>query len=220
MRLRRVSLCPAATCDRPVTVGARLGAVGDEAHLPLYVEEPAPRGRASATGDVPHPHVLDVLRSAGRAAVATADRLVADADPVPGAAALPDVEVRHQNGFTVTRHVLARPAAVVPVFDAWLTSSGAVVVTAHGRLQPRNRPVLRQPHQLRLVAAVLRLHGSPIPVPVDLELVPWGSYRAALNLNLARRLVKSMGWHRRAAYFEAGHAVLEQVRQRIEMSLG
>jgi len=76
-----------------------------------------------------------------------------------------------------------------------------------------------QPHVLRVVPATLRLRGSLAPVPVDVELVPWGTYRAALHLNLARRLVRSMGWHRRTSYFTAAHAVLEQVRRRIEASI-
>jgi hypothetical protein len=216
MRLRRAGRPAAATGGQR---RRETEVVADEANLPLYVEEPPPRARSRPSGGGQQALVLEKLRSAGRAAVATADRLVANGDPVPGAAALPDVEVHHQNGFTVTRHVLARPTTVVPAFDAWLTRTRAVVATAQGRLHPRDRPVVCQPHQLRLVAAVLRVHGSLIPVPVDLELVPWGSYRAALNINLARRFVKSMGRHRRAAYFESAHAVLEQIRQRIEASL-
>jgi hypothetical protein len=166
-------------------------------------------------------------RALGRSAVATADRLIADGGHGGDVTAHAGVgwgggdgaEIRHLHGYTVTRHVLARPEAVVPAFDRWLAGTEGHVLTEAGRLHPSPRVTAIQPHVLRVVPATLRLRGSLAPVPVDVELVPWGTYRAALHLNLARRLVRSMGWHRRTSYFAAAHAVLEQVRRRIEASI-
>jgi hypothetical protein len=192
--------------------------VEDELVLPLYVDEPQPRRRSAEAQQAAT--VLDVLRSAGRVAVATADRLAADAEqasaaPPPSGIAV----VVHRQGYTLTRHILAHADLVAPAFDAWLAVTGGAVRTCAGRLQRADRLLTGQPHQLRAIAASLHLRSSPLPVPVDLELMPWGSYRAVLNLSLARRVVRTMGWHRRSAYFAAGHAVLERVREHLEREI-
>jgi hypothetical protein len=191
--------------------------VGDDPPLPLYVEERPPRRGTPARAETAS--VVATLRSVGRSAAATADRLIADGGATGTVVVSSGEEIRHVHGYSVTRHVLARPEAVVAAFDRWMASTGGHVLTEVGRLHPSPRPAPVQPHVLRVVPATLRLRGSLAPVPVELELVPWGTYRAALHLNLARRLVRTMGWHRRDSYFAAGHSVLELVRRWIEASI-
>jgi hypothetical protein len=191
--------------------------VGAEPPLPLYVEE-RPSRQAVAAGGEPA-SLVAALRTVGRSAVATADRLIADGGHTGAVAETPAVQVHQLHGYTVTRHVLARPELVVSAFDRWLACSGGIVVTECGRLDPAERTAAAAPRVLRLVPATLHLRASLVTIPVDLELVPWGAFRAALHLDPARRFVRTMGWHRRTSYFAAGHAVLEHVRGCIERSV-
>jgi hypothetical protein len=209
-------VAPWSCAERAATGRWHNAGVGAEPPLPLYVEE---RPSRHAVAGEEHASMVATLRTVGRSAVATADRLIADGGHTGAVAPAPAIEVRHLHGYTVTRHVLARPELVVRAFEQWLERTGAHVVTASGHLDPADRAAIAGPRVLRVVPATLHLRGSLVSVPVDLELVPWGAFRAALHLDPARRLVKTMGWHRRASYFAAGHAVLEHVRGWIERSV-
>jgi hypothetical protein len=121
-------------------------------------------------------------------------------------------------GFSVTRYLLASPTLTAAAFDGVLAAMGGRIRTGPGTLVVcvgRRRP---EPAagQLRVVCCRLWLRTSPVPVPVDLELLPLGQWRAVLHLRLARRFVRTMGWHRRRAYFAAGNATVDRLHRAVE----
>ena len=65
--------------------------------------------------------------------------------------------------------------------------------------------------QLRALTGRLRLWLSPVPLPVELDLVPWGRWRTMVTLRPDRRLGWSVGAHRRSRYFATGHAAMDVV---------
>lgn len=121
-------------------------------------------------------------------------------------------------GFSVTRYLLAPPAPSAAAYDDALTAMARRIRTGPGTLVVGVGR--RQPEpaggQLRVVRCRLWLRTSPVPVPVEMELLPLGQWRAVLHLRLARRFVRTMGWHRRRAYFAAGNATVDRLHRAVE----
>jgi len=181
--------------------------------LPLYLAEPCeprhgpPRGDHLSADAGDHrpgvPHGLVVL---GRAAHELSERL---APPPSGSAPLGSYETRRNVVIDITRHLVMAPADAAAAFDEWLTT-GARTATPRGSLR-LSSPIPPGPARLRAVPGRLALRLSPFPLPVELELVGWGEWRAALTLRPVRRLGWTVAPHRRSRYFAAGHATMDLV---------
>jgi hypothetical protein len=175
--------------------------------LPLYLAEPdgATRdGDHSAGGHRPAvPHGLVVL---GRAAHELSERL---ATP-PGSSSPPGgYETRRSVVIHITRHLVMAPEAAAAAFDEWL-ATGALTATPRGTLRVTSAAP-PGPSRLRAVSGRLSLRLSAVALPVELELVGWGEWRAALTLHPVRRFGWTVAPHRRNRYFAAGHATMDVI---------
>ncbi len=174
--------------------------------LPLYVVDPPrpprtdPAGPARRLTTAPGFRPLDTLvhRSARAHGVGPAAGLTESGPRV---------------SFTVTRYLLAPAGPTAAAFDAALRALGHRVRTGPGTLVlgVGRRPPEPAGGQLRVLRCRLWLRTSPVAVPVELELLPLGDWRAVLHLRLARRFVRTMGWHRRWGYFAAGNATVDRL---------
>ena len=142
--------------------------------LPPYLAEPdGPTHGDDAVDDDRRQGVPHGLVALGRAAHELSERL---ASPPGGTAPPGGYETRRSVVIHITRHLVIAPADAVAAFDAWL-ATGALTATPRGslRLAP---PAPPGPSRLRAVPGRLSLRLSPAPLPVELELVGWGEWRA------------------------------------------
>jgi hypothetical protein len=175
--------------------------------LPLYLATPGDRTRSEDpdAGDrrPAVPHGLVVL---GRAAHELSERL---ATPAGGSSPPGGYETRRSVVIHITRHLVMAPADAVAAFDEWL-ATGARTATRRGSLRLAS-PTPPGPSRLRAVPGRLALRLSPVLLPVELELVGWGEWRAALTLHPVRRFGWTVAPHRRSRYFAAGHATMDVI---------
>jgi hypothetical protein len=188
-----------------------------DGELPLLVpgdDRDDERARGREVLDTRHraAHLIDVL----------SERITMFGDDVRGVGVgdpLVAGHARAQSLMTISRYFIAHPEPVADAFDTWFAYEAGDIVTDAGTLELADEPSPPADVQLRLLTARLVLHHTARPVPVQLELVAWGSFRAALHLRPAMRIARPMGRHRRLAYFAGGHACAEVVRDRIEAVL-
>lgn len=191
--------------------------------LPPYLAEPHDPRRGPPHGDEDAssgagdrrpgvPHGLVVL---GRAAHELSERLA----PPPGASSSQGgYETRRSVVIDITRHLVMAPGDAAAAFDEWLTT-GARTATSRGSLRLAS-PVPPGPARLRAVPGRLALRLSPFPLPVELELVGWGEWRAALTLHPVRHFGWAVAPHRRTRYFAAGHATMDLIVRRLRTLAG
>jgi hypothetical protein len=188
--------------------------------LPPYLAEPDGQrhgddGDAGAgAGDrrLAVPHGLVVL---GRAAHELSERL---ATPPSGSSPAGGYETRRSVVIQITRHLVMAPSGAAAAFDEWL-ATGALTATPRGSLRLTS-PIAPGPSRLRAVPGRLALRLSPVPLPVELELVGWGEWRAALTLHPVRRFGWAVAPHRRTRYFAAGHATMDLIVRRLRTLAG
>jgi polyisoprenoid-binding protein YceI len=128
----------------------------------------------------------------GRAAHDLSERL---ASPPGGSSPPGGYETRRSVVIHITRHLVMAPAEAAAAFDEWL-ATGALTATSRGSLRLAS-PDPPGPSRLRAVPGRLALRLSPVPLPVELELVGWGEWRAALTLHPVRRFGWAVAPHRR-----------------------
>ena len=151
----------------------------------------------------------------GRAAHELSERL---ASPPGGSSPPGGYETRRSVVIHITRHLVMAPAEAAAAFDEWL-ATGALTATPRGSLRLAS-PVPPGPSRLRAVPGRLALRLSPVPLPVELELVGWGEWRAALTLHPVRRFGWTVAPHRRTRYFAAGHATMDLIVRRLRTLAG
>jgi hypothetical protein len=183
--------------------------------LPLYVVEPGvePDEPDPSAVEAPrHQHVTDAVHESwaalGRAAQQLSDRLAAQSAPDGGTG----FETTHGLVIAIARHLVMAPGDAVRAFDALLPRLVDPIVTPRGTLTLSVDSAGRRRtdvSQLRAIAGRLHLWLSPIPLPVELDLVPWGRWRTMITLHPDRRFGWSIGPHRRSRYFAAGHAAMD-----------
>ena len=183
--------------------------------LPLYVVEPG-AGRDEQPEPTPagprHPHLSDAVHDGwvalGRAATQLSDRLATP--PAAGGG----YETSRGLVIAIARHLVIAPGDAVRAFDLLLPRLAEPIVTSRGRLTLRVESAGRrrtEASQLRALTGCLRLWLSPVPLPVELDLVPWGRWRTMVTLRPDRCVGWSVGAHRRSRYFASGHAVMDVV---------
>ena len=187
-----------------------------EEYLALYVgDEPAPE---------PGPRHLVHERLARRrqpapSADASWASLVGPAAPFVSAASMRPT-AHHQ----IVRLILARPAVASIGFDRWSRQLGAEILTPDGAFRPDRDAILPDSSQLRRIRGVLDVWGSVFAVPVVLELLPWGTWRAAVSLRPVPHASLFLRYRRGRRYFTAGHAVMDvitaAVRSEAEVARG
>ena len=104
------------------------------------------------------------------------------------------------------------PGDAARAFDAVLPHLAEPIVTPRGTLTLSVDSAGRSrsdASQLRAIAGRLHLWLSPVPLPVELDLVPWGRWRTMITLHPDRRFGWSVGAHRRSRYFATGHAAMD-----------
>ena len=184
--------------------------------LPLYLAErddPTRSDDRSADGRRPAvPHGLVVL---GRAAHDLSERL---ATPPGGSSPPGGYETSRSVVIHITRHLVMAPDAAASAFDEWL-ASGALTATPRGSLRVAS-PAPAGPSRLRAVTGRLSLRLSPLALPVELALIGWGEWRAALTLHPVRRFGWTVAPHRRTRYFAAGHATMDVIVRRLRTLAG
>jgi hypothetical protein len=154
--------------------------------------------------------VHDSWVALGRAATQLSDRL---ATP-PATAAGGGYETSRGLVIAIARHLVIAPGDAVRAFDLLVPRLAEPIVTSRGRLtlsveSARQRPT--EASQLRALTGRLRVWLSPVPLPVELDLVPWGRWRTMVTLRPDRCFGWSVGAHRRSRYFASGHAAMDVV---------
>ena len=187
--------------------------------LPLYVVEPGaerdePPEPAAAPAGPRHQHltgaVHDSWAALGRAATQLSDRLATPPAPAAGGG----FETSRGLVIAIARHLVIAPSDAVRAFDLLLPGLAEPIVTRRGSLTLSVDSAGRQrteASQLRALTGRLRLWLSPMPLPVELDLVPWGRWRTMVTLRPDRRVAWSVGAHRRSRYFATGHAAMDVV---------
>jgi hypothetical protein len=153
-------------------------------------------------------HLVQAGLEAARRAADASDAVVA-ARGGPAAPADTPTTLR-PTVYQIVRLVLARPPDACAAFDGWRSATGDEVVTPAGRLR-LSAPGQPFATHLRHIPGRLVLHGSFVPVPVVLELIAWGRWRAAVSLRPERRLPGAMAYHRERRYLATGHAVMDVI---------
>jgi len=176
--------------------------------LPPYLVEPDGPGHGdddAGAGDR-RPGVPHGLVALGRAAHELSERLAA-----PPAASSPPggYETSRNVVIHITRHLVVAPAEAAAAFDEWL-ATGTLTATPRGSLCLAS-PIPPGPSRLRAVPGRLALRLSLVHLPVELELVGWGEWRAALTLHPVRRFGWTVAPHCRTRYFAAGHATMDLI---------
>jgi hypothetical protein len=146
----------------------------------------------------------------GRAAHQLSERLATPPAPAGGTG----YETARGLVIPIARHLVMVPGEAVRAFDELLPRLAAPISTPRGRLTLAVESVARHrtdASQLRAVPGRLHLWLSPVPLPVELDLVPWGRWRTMVTLHPDRRFGWSVGAHRRSRYFAAGHAAMDVV---------
>ena len=184
---------------------------GTEELPPYLVEADVPQHDAGDRRPAV-PHGLVVL---GRAAHELSQRL---ASPPSGSSPPGGYETRRNVVIHITRHLVMAPSEAAAAFDEWL-ATGALTATPRGSLRLAG-PVPPGPSRLRVVPGRLALRLSSVPLPVELELVGWGEWRAALTLHPVRRFGWAVAPHRRTRYFAAGHATMDLIVRRLRTLAG
>ena len=172
--------------------------------LPLYVIDPdaGPEETGSPDVEAPkHQHLTDAVQEswgAGRCAA-----------PALGAAGGSGGthrrnRVRDVAGLVIaiTRHLVMAPSDTVracstaapPPLRTDRDAAGTLTLSTDSAGRGRTDRA-----QLRAVAGRLHLWLSPLPLPVELDLVPWGRWRTMITLHPDRRFRWSVGPHRRRA---------------------
>ena len=185
--------------------------------LPSYLVEPHSERHGNEDADAGDrrpavPHGLVVL---GRAAHELSERL---ALPPSGSSPPGGYETRRNVVIQITRHLVMAPGEAAAAFDEWL-ASGGLTATPRGSLRLTS-PLPPGPSRLRVVPGRLALRLSPVPLPVELELVGWGEWRAALTLHPVRRFGWAVAPHRRTRYFAAGHATMDLIVRHLRSLAG
>jgi hypothetical protein len=194
--------------------------------LPLYVIDPdlEPEAPSPPAAESPrHQHLADAVHDSwaalGRAAQQLSDRLAAPSAAIGGTG----YETAHGLVIAIARHLVMAPGDAVRAFDALLPRLAEPIVTRRGTLTlsvdsvGRGRP---DRSQLRAIGGRLHLWLSPVPLPVEMDLVPWGRWRTMITLHPDRRFAWSVGPHRRSRYFAAGHAAMDAVIEELRSLSG
>ena len=122
-----------------------------------------------------------------------------------------------KDDLTVIHRVLGRPAVMLDAFDDRWGRAPSTVRVALGTLRLRpDTTAARRASLSRAVPGQLRLRTSFVPIPVELEIMPWQTYGLVLTLRPVRHVVSHIGWHRRWAWFSAGHRALDAMRRPLE----
>ncbi len=118
----------------------------------------------------------------------------------------------------VIHRVLGEPRLLLQAFDRrWgLQPSRTRVALGTLALHPDGDDAGVGPS--RALRGRLHLRVSFLAVPVELEVTPWHTYGLVLTLRPDRRGSTAIGWHRRRAWFAAGHRILDQMRRVLEAS--
>jgi hypothetical protein len=116
--------------------------------------------------------------------------------------------------LVISRLVLLRPADAVAAFDAWRPTTDRVQPEGGGHLALGPALGGLRPPRLRAVDAWLCLPRTSAVLPVELELMTWDAFHTILSLRLRGRIRRMV--RRRPGYFAAGHAALDDIRDRLE----
>ena len=118
-----------------------------------------------------------------------------------------------KDDLIVVHRVLGNPVALVAAFDKRWGAGPSQMRAALGTLRLGPDEGGSWPRTLR---GHLHLRMSFVPVPVELEIVPWHTYGLVLTLRPVRHLMARIGWHRRWTWFGASHRILDNVRRELE----
>lgn len=176
--------------------------------LPSYLVDPGPR---RPTVVAPRVTARDVATKVGQ--------WVNEIVEGDGALAPPTSLDTHGEGakddVVVIHRVLGEPHTLLAAFDRRWGGQPSRTRDALGtlELQPDDDGASAWS---RAVPGRLHLRISFLPVPVELEATPWHTYGLVLSLRPVRHGAATIGWHRRWAWFTAGHRVLDQMRRTLE----
>ena len=175
--------------------------------LPLYLED----GAARRPGP-PAPKVTarDV---ASRVSAWVGDLVDGDGSMAAPSSLDPMMESA-KDDVVVIHRVLGDPAALLTAFDGRWGREPSRLGVALGTLQLDRATAVTAGR--RALPGQLRLRWSFRPLPVELEAVPWHTYGLVISLRPARHGTTALGWHRRWAWFAAGHRLLDQMRRTLE----
>lgn len=174
--------------------------------LPLYLDDDGPR-RPGAP-----PAKYTARDVAVRVSHWVGDLVDGDGSMAPptnldaGEGAKDDVVVIHR--------VLGDPRVLLAAFDERWGVQPSRTRGAWGTLALR--PQVAPAGWQRTLPGHLHLRISFAGVPVELEVTPWHTYGLVLCLRPVRHVKGAIGWHRRWAWFAAGHRILDQMRRTLE----
>ena len=117
--------------------------------------------------------------------------------------------------LVIGRLVLLRPSEASFAFDAWRSTTEQVVPDKLSRLALEIPVAETKLPRMRAVPAHLFFSRFSAPVRVELELSAWDPWHTILSLRLTGRIGRMAGL-RRSRYFRSGHAVLDDIRDRLE----
>jgi hypothetical protein len=176
-----------------------------EEPLALYVVEDEPA--VADSGERRRRVLMEGVVALGRAVAASSER---ESIPPPEVATGPRILERAWRERATTRHLHAHPLRAQAAFDRWIDRAAGVVATRAATLR-LDRPVAVDAGRLRAVPGRLELRRLPVPVGVELELVAWGGWRAAVSLRPSSRWSPSLAWHQARGYFAGAHAVMDEI---------
>lgn len=118
----------------------------------------------------------------------------------------------------VVHRVLGEPARLLAAFDRRWGAAPCRLRGAVGTLSLEAAPPADGP--VRRVRGEMRLRLALVPMPVELEVVPWHTYGLVLSLRPDRRGSSAVPRHRRWSWFTASHRILDQMRRTLEAERG
>jgi hypothetical protein len=171
------------------------------AELPSYTDGDVADGETVEVRRIAKP----VARFVARTVDGGSERIGQRATRVHGREHAPSIDLGERSeSLLVTRWLFADADDAAAAFDRWRSA-------AHRRL--RSLPgtlVLLDGGRARLI-----LRTSVLPIPMRLEIAEAGVQRIALHLRPQRRLIRTIGWHRRGAYYAAGNVLLDRIHREI-----
>ncbi len=174
--------------------------------LPLYVSE----AEREADGG---PHVVPAWFRASTHAVEAVVHEIGRRTPTLDRLVVP---TSFESGpiLVISRLVLLCPHDAATAFDRWRPTVDCVEPEGGGQLTLGAAIEGLRPPRLRALVARLVLPRSAVTLPVELELMKWDAFHTILSLRLRGRVRRMVS--RRPRYFAAGHAALDDIRDRLE----
>lgn len=176
--------------------------------LPMYLDDDRPARPAAAA---PRVTARDV---AGKVGQWVTEIVEGDGEMAPPKS-LDLTDEGTKDDTIVIHRVLGSPAALLAAFDQrWgLQPTRSRVALGTLALRPPD-DAGRGP--TRTLGGQMHLRVSFLAVPVELEVTPWHTYGIVLTLRPDKRNGAAVAWHRRRAWFAAGHRILDQMRLTLE----